>query len=70
MNKKRFNVGQRVSVTHFKTPIHSNVHTYAGKRTRIGTILKLQRTRCVVAIDEELEPVSVPKYMLMGDPYE
>ena len=62
MNKERFNVGQRVSV--------NDVHAYAGKRTRIGTILKVQRTRCDVAIDEELEPVSVPKSMLMGDPYE
>ena len=66
MNKERFNVGQRVSVI--------DVHACAGKRTRIGTILKVQRTRCHVAIDGSSfpfnGPVSVPKSMLMGDPFE
>ena len=63
MNKERFNVGQRVSVI--------DVHACVGKRTRIGTILKVQRTECHVAIDGSSFPkTSVPKSMLMGDPFE
>ena len=65
MNKERFNVGQRVNVI--------DVNACVGKRTRIGTILKVQRTRCHVAIDGSsflFLKTSVPKSMLMGDPFE
>ena len=62
MNKERFNVGQRVNVI--------DVNACVGKRTRIGTILKVQRGRCNVIIDGSSSNTqrtwSVPKSMLMG----